>query len=586
MPVTQELVIRNVSARAGWRGALQAVRSFWRGPLSLKSPEIARLFGGGPVAAGVAVNAETALGVSAFYAAITTIAADISSLPLVLLRRLPNGGRERYTSHSLYRLLHDQPNSEMTSVTFREALLLNTLTFGQGYAEIERDGAGRPVALWPLVSHRVSANRDRSGTLYYQVLNESGSTVDIPARDMLALRGPSFNGTTGLDTVDVAREALGLAIAADRFTATFFANGGHVGGVISAARPMNPQSVKNVRESLAVRHEGVAKAHRWLFLEEGLNYTPLGAVPRDSQLYELRVHQLREIARFFKIPVSRLGDLERSTYANYEQETLAYYNSCLRPWLRRIEEEFDSKLISSLERSQQHVEHVTEGLLRADTEKRAGFYSAALSHGWMTVNEVRQRENLPPIEGGDLARVPMNTEPLQNSDTDDDDAELVRAYPGAKDDVERRRCAAFDRQIDKHMSDLRVLGKVALPDGGGICADHYLFAHASMGLAAARSDLWVFALSKDAPNAQSHIDQAVKDIRQLAGLAGLSVPRYGLEARQRLLEQSREDPSRHAAAKERAKWLSSLPRHMRLKVYRQEAAERDLERSRQRMRPH
>jgi HK97 family phage portal protein len=166
---------------------------------------------------------------------------------------------------------------------------------------------------------------------------------------------------------------------------------------------------KNLQEALDARHRGVRNSHKWLLIENDATFTEVGVKPRDSQFIELRTFQLREVARFFRMPVSMLGDLERSTYANEEQELIKYYR-CLRPWLVNFEQESQAKLIPSLERNLQTIEHSVEGFLRADTEQRSNFYGVMLDRGVMTINEVRALENLPLIPGGDTPRVPMNTD--------------------------------------------------------------------------------------------------------------------------------------------------------------------------------
>lgn len=393
---------------------VEAVRSFRLGPFSMKTAK----GWGDPLGldtsrSGVHVGEAEAMRSAAFWCAVTMIAADIASLPLVLLKRGEDGGKVRYDGHPLYRLLHDQPNGEMTSVMFRETLMLHAL-LGNGYAEIERDGAGRPVALWPIEPHRVRLERDSSGNLKYVVTNSGGKADSvIDKADMVHIAGPSPTGLLGYDVVHQAREALGLSIAAERFGSTFFSNGTVFGGIISVAGNLNELQRKNLREAIEAKHKGTDRAHRFALLDNGATYQGIGGTtPEQSQYMELRTHQIREVARFFKMPPSRLGDLADATFANVEQENLKYYSSCLRPWIERIEQELTVKLISPLERNKQVIEHVTEGFLRADHGQRADFYASALSHGWMTVNEVRERENMPPIAGGDKPRVPMNTEYL------------------------------------------------------------------------------------------------------------------------------------------------------------------------------
>ena len=386
------------------------IRSFRLGPFLSSDHNPWWRFGQGHVYSGVSVSEETALGVSAFFCAVSTISQDVASLPLFLYKGSADGGKQRFDNHPLNRLLHDQPNSEMTSFQFRAAMMVNALATGNAFAEIVRDGGGRPTALWHILPHRVTPFR-QNGQLLYRVSNPNGDGI-LDASDMLHFRGPSPDGILGYNIVQLGREALGLSIAAERFGATFFGNGSSFGGMLSTTGTLTEQARKNLRDALAARHQGSVNAHKLMLLENGATYTPIGVNPRDSQFNELRVHQIREVARFFRIPVAYLGDLERATYSNFEQMQLTYYTTGIRPWLVSIEQELDSKLIAPSERNIQHFEHSAEGFLRADTEKRAQFYSTMISTGIMTINECRSRENLPPIPGGDVPRVPMNTEAL------------------------------------------------------------------------------------------------------------------------------------------------------------------------------
>jgi HK97 family phage portal protein len=388
----------------GWRG-------LWSGPLTSSSPELARLFSAGPVSAGVSVTETTALGVSAFFCAVSTISQDLASLPLFVFRTRPDGGKERDASHPLSVLLHDQPNPETTAFQFRAAMLVNVLSGGNAFAEIERDASDRPRFLWHLDPHRVRLDRE-AGVLRYRVRNARGDETVFDPRDILHLKGPSPDGVLGFNVVQLSRESLGVAIAAERFGARFFSNGSQLGGILSTPNALTEQAYKRLTETLMAQHQGVDRSHKWLLVDQGAEFTEVGVHPRDSQFNELRVHQIREVARFFRIPVSLLGDLERSTYANHEQEILKYFTNCLRPWLVNLEQEFNTKLLAPSDRGRLHCEHVVEGFLRADSEKRAAFYATMVSNGLMTPNEIRARENLPPIAGGDVPRAPMNTEPL------------------------------------------------------------------------------------------------------------------------------------------------------------------------------
>lgn len=403
----EKLILRDDAVPRTWRErAGEALRSFWVGSLSSKSSDVARFFGHAPVAAGVTVNTDTAYAVSAFFSAASMIAWDVASLPLFLYRTRADGGREKFTSHPLSRILHDQANAETTAFQLRAALMWSALTSGNGYCEITRDVSDRPIGLWHLDPARVSTFRVDGGHLRYRVQNGADAEVFEP-RDILHVIGPSPDGVTGFNLVQLARESLGLAIAAEKFGSKFFANGSTVGGILSGS--LSEQAQRNLDAALAAKHRGADNSWKLFQLPSGMSYTSTSVNPRDSEFGGVRTYQLREIARFFRIPVSMIGDLERSTFSNFEQEVLRYYTSCLRPWLVCVEQELNAKLIAASERNIQHCEHVVEGFLRGDSERRANFYAVMSSHGLMTPNEIRGLENLPPLPGGDELYKPLNT---------------------------------------------------------------------------------------------------------------------------------------------------------------------------------
>lgn len=385
-----------------------AVRSYTVGPLTAKSKELARYWTGESVAAGVTVTEETAMRNAAVWAAITLISDDVASLPLMLYKRLQTGGKDRFEAHPMYRLLHDAPNPEMTSMVFRRTMQAHVLLWQNAYAEIERDTVGRPIALWPLVPDRVQPFRASNGALRYRVTNTAGE-VTIDASNMLHLVGHSHDGSVGSSLVNYARESIGLALAAEKFGATFFGNGATFGGVISYSGPKpNDLSDDNYRKQLEVRHQGVDRAHKLLLLYNGAKFEQTGVEPNAAQFLETRVFQIREIARWFKIPPHKLADLADATFSNVEQQNLDYYTSCLRPWLTLWEQELGRKLIAASERNIQFIEHVTQDLLRADAAGRAALYTAQFSVGAVTPNEIRGFENMDPLPGGDRAFVQLN----------------------------------------------------------------------------------------------------------------------------------------------------------------------------------
>jgi len=391
----------------------RAVRAITLGPFNAKDPAIARMFGGASASAGVRVNEQTAMNYSAVWAAVTLISQDIAKVPLVLYRLDADGGKHRYKSHALYRLIHDRPNPQMSGGVFRRTLQAHKLIWGNGYAEIERDNGGRPVALWPLMPYAVEPVI-QGGVLRYRVHNPSSPAVMFDASDIVHIRGVGGDGTCGMSVIPCARESLGLGLAAERFGATFFGNGSTFGGVISYPPGVggNPQTRKDNRDAIEKVHTGVDRAHRFLALYEGAKYETLGVPPNAAQFLETREFQIEEVCRWFNVPPHKLKHLKRSTNNNIEHQGIEYVTDTLDPHWVDWEQELMMKLVPPLERNQQLIEHVREGVLRGDSQARGELYSKMFSIAAITPNEIRARENLNPIKGGDTVYVPLNTLPL------------------------------------------------------------------------------------------------------------------------------------------------------------------------------
>jgi HK97 family phage portal protein len=401
-----------------WTRVKEAVRSISLSGLSLKDHTLNRYFDmGARTDAGVTVTEASALTYAPVWQAVSLIAGDVGSLPLIFYKRLPKGGKERYEAHPLYSILHDAPNSEMTSMLWRETMQAHLLTWGNAFSEIERDGAGRVVGLWPLLPSQVTPFRER-GSLRYRVASFEGQPdVILDARDMLHIPGLGFDGITGYGVVRQARQSLGLLAASERFGATFFGNGTTFGGALKHPKVLGDRATKNLRESINGYHQGPDKAHRFLILEEGMDYVKFGVDPNDAQFLETRQFQIAEVARWFNLPVSKLREMENSSVrANIEQEALDYVISTLRPWLVRWEQEMKRKLISPLERNIQHIEFNIEGLLRGDLASRYNAYAVGRQWGWLSANEIRALENLNPIADGDKYLSPLNMVPADRLD--------------------------------------------------------------------------------------------------------------------------------------------------------------------------
>ena len=350
------------------------------------------------------VNQASAMTYSAVWAAVRAISEGVASLPLQVFRRGHDGSRSKANDHPLYRILHDQPNPEMSALTFRETLMGHALVWGNGYAEIVRDkNSGRVQQLWPLDPSQVEPVRDENGELFYKY----GSVIFLPS-EILHIKGLSFDGVKGYSVIAQAKNSIGLGMAVEEFGSTFFGQGGKPAGVISVPGKLNSEAIQNMRKSWEDMHATVKNAHRVAILQNGVTYQTIGTPPDDAQWIASRSFQLQEVARWFKIPASKIG-AGAGTYSSLEQDNLAFLQETLRPWLIRWEQEINFKLISSLD--QLYAEHNQDALLRGDTAGRSAFYASALSWGWLSRNDVRALENLPPFEGGDAYMIPRNMDP-------------------------------------------------------------------------------------------------------------------------------------------------------------------------------
>lgn len=393
----------------------EAVRGYWQGPIYSGDPALKAFLGGGTTtSAGLQISEDSALTYAAVWSATNCISGDSAALPLHMYQRTKGGGKDKFITNRLYRIVHDQPNPEMTSIAWRRTVQAHALVWGNGYSEIVRDGSGRPAELWPITPDRVTPyRRTSSSPLEYRVRNIDGQDSFIPAADMLHIPGLGFDGTQGYSVISKARESIGLGVAAEHFGSSLYGNGLAIGGVISFPGAKPPELAdKNYVASLNSQHQGIERAHKLLALYNGAKYERMNIPPNDAQFLETRKFQISEIARWFNLPPHKLGDLERATHSNIEQQTIDYYTGTLLPWLKVWEQELNSKLVPSSERNIQFFEHAVDGLLRGDSQMRADSYSKRFNTGSLTPNDIREMENQNPLVGGETAFVPLNTIPM------------------------------------------------------------------------------------------------------------------------------------------------------------------------------
>ena len=377
----------------------------------------------GGSSAGKNVNERSAMQMTAVYSCVRILAEAVAGLPLHLYRYKEDGGKERAIDNNLYHLLHDEPNKEMSSFIFRETLMTHLLLWGNAYAQIIRNGKGEVVALYPLMPNKMQVDRDENGELYYIYTRSSDEaktmeevTVYLTPRDVLHIPGLGFDGLVGYSQIAMAKNAIGLAIATEEYGAKFFANGAAPSGVLE--HPGTIKDPSRLRENWNSTFGGSANSGKVAVLEEGMKYTPISISPEQAQFLETRKFQIDEIARIFRVPPHMVGDLEKSSFSNIEQQSLEFVKYTLDPWVIRWEQSLSRALLNEDEKRKYFFKFNLEGLLRGDYESRMSGYAVARQNGWMSANDIRELENMdkiPAEDGGDLYLINGNMLPLNKA---------------------------------------------------------------------------------------------------------------------------------------------------------------------------
>ena len=375
----------------------------------------------GSSASGKSVNERSAMQITAVYSCVRILSEAIASLPLHLYK-YTDTGTAKATDHLLYFLLHDEPNKEMTSFVFRETLMTHLLLWGNAYAQIIRNGKGEVLALYPLMPDRMNVDRDESGNIVYEYMVSqedapinSGSTVKLSPHEVLHIPGLGFDGTIGYSPIAMAKNAIGLAIATEEYGSKFFANGATPSGILEF--PGTVKELERVRESWNKGFGGENK-HKVAILEEGMKYTPISISPNEAQFLETRKFQIDEIARIFRVPPHMIGDLEKSSFSNIEQQSLEFVKYTLDPWVVRWEQSIKRTLLLPDEKGTYFAKFNVDGLLRGDYPSRMNGYATARQNGWMSANDIRsleQQDLIPDEEGGNLYLINGNMLPLKQA---------------------------------------------------------------------------------------------------------------------------------------------------------------------------
>ena len=365
----------------------------------------------GRTTSGKPVNERTAMQTTAVYACVRILAEAVASLPLHVYEYQDDGGKKLVHDHPLYYLLHDEPNPEMTSFVFRETLMSHLLIWGNAYAQIIRDGAGRVLGLYPLLPDKMDVQRDDRGNIYYVYSRNSDENpmfkeygdIRLKAEDVLHIPGLGFDGLIGYSPIAMAKNAVGMTLACEEYGASFFANGANPGGVLEHPGVLKDPS--KVRESWNSVYRGVNNAHKIAVLEEGMKYQQIGIPPEEAQFLETRKFQINEIARLYRIPPHMVGDLDKSSFSNIEQQSLEFVKYTLDPWVIRWEQSLQRSLLLPGEKGKYFIKLNVDGLLRGDYQSRMNGYAVGRQNGWFSANDIREMENMntiPDEQGGKL----------------------------------------------------------------------------------------------------------------------------------------------------------------------------------------
>lgn len=369
--------------------------------------------GGAESSTGVHVSHVNALKYAPFWAAVRIISGTLGMLPFKVYKRLPDeGGKIERGDHRVYALIHDAPNEYMDALTFKESRQAHVLCYGNAYAEIQRNGGGRPVALWPLLPDRTTRKITKDGMPYYEVRLKAGDTVTLPDDNVLHVKGLGFDGYTGYDVVTYHKEAIGYGIAVKEYGARFFGNGANPGGVLEHPTTLSDKAKAFLQKSWNDAHQGLSMSHRLQILEEGMKWHETGVDPQKAQALEVQKWTVDDCSRIFQIPPHKLGSMEFSKYNNVEQLNIDFVCTTMLYWFVKWEQEVNRKLFLPSEQGRWFAEIAADGLLRGNTADRAALYASGRQWGWLSINDIHRKENMNPIgPAGDSYLDPLNMVP-------------------------------------------------------------------------------------------------------------------------------------------------------------------------------
>lgn len=374
-------------------------------PLSSPAAWLFDAFGGAKTQSGVSVNDKTALSHSAVYACCKVLSDSIASLPLEVYRQLPNGNTELAIDHPVHRLVNTAPSPLYTSYNFRAAAQLHIGIRGNAYAKILRDGWGRPTELRLLAPNTVTPFFDKNEKLYYRV---EGEPLVLTPDEVVHVAGLSWDGINGRSPIEAARETIGMGLAATQYGAKIFGSGTHLSGVLETPNILTNEQVNSIASGWKNRYSGVSNAGGVAVLQNGMKFNPISLTPTDSRFIEAQKLGIADIARIYRVPLHMIGELDRATFSNIEQQSIEFVQHTIRPLVKAWEQELNRKLFRPSEQGQYFVRFNLNALLRGDMKARSEFYRAMFNMRAMSPNEIRQYEGMNAYQGGDEYYLQIN----------------------------------------------------------------------------------------------------------------------------------------------------------------------------------
>jgi HK97 family phage portal protein len=365
-----------------------------------RDPDAQRLPWGGRTLAGVYITPDTAVQVSAVWACLRYLSQTVAMLPWNVMKSPDGRGADVQSMHPVQWLLHTRPNPEWSSFQFRESLTHWALRWGNGYAEIERDMVGRPIALWPIHPERVEVCRDQeTGALFYEVDNGAGQKSRIAAIDMFHIRGFG-EGPVGVNVMDYAAQSIGWAKAVQLFGAAFFGNGANLGGVISKEKgEFKPGPLARLKAEVDKLYRGVFRSNKIAYLDDGMKFTPTTVEPGKAQMVEANYFLIEEICRWFGVPPHKIAHLLRATFSNIEHQSIEVVQDSILPWVKRFEDEADYKLFGQ-NRQALYTKLELRGMLRGDFKSQQEGFAIMRHNGALNADEWREYVDMKPMPAG------------------------------------------------------------------------------------------------------------------------------------------------------------------------------------------